>query len=197
ALARALAPEPALLLLDEPLSHLERQLRAHLADEMVAIVRSSGAGALWVTHDQEEGLSVADRVAVMEAGRLRQVDAPEHLWRNPADASVAGFIGAGEILSATVRDGRAATVLGPVAAPGHAEGCEVKVLVRPEDVSIGGEGTAAEVIRRGFIGGDTVYYLRLQDGGHVRSRERGGVKYESGAQVRVQLNGSSLTVFSE
>ncbi|HEY0187282.1 MAG TPA: ABC transporter ATP-binding protein [Cellulomonas sp.] len=93
ALARSLAPSPRLLLLDEPLSALDRSLRERLADDLRAVLVATGTTALFVTHDQDEAFTVADRVAVMSAGRLLQVAPPEELWRRPADREVAEFLG--------------------------------------------------------------------------------------------------------
>lgn len=93
ALARSLAPSPRLLLLDEPLSALDRSLRERLADDLRRVLVTTGTTALFVTHDQDEAFTVADRVAVMAAGRLRQVDTPEALWRRPVTREVAEFLG--------------------------------------------------------------------------------------------------------
>lgn len=93
ALARALAPGPRLLLLDEPLSALDRALRERLSGDLAAILRRAGTTALYVTHDHDEAFAVADRIAVMSAGRLLQVDAPDRLWRSPASRAVAEFLG--------------------------------------------------------------------------------------------------------
>jgi thiamine transport system ATP-binding protein len=93
ALARSLAPRPRLLLLDEPLSALDRSLRERLADDLRHVLVATGTTAVFVTHDQDEAFTVADRVAVMSAGRLLQVDAPEALWRRPASREVAEFLG--------------------------------------------------------------------------------------------------------
>ncbi len=123
ALARALAVEPRLLLLDEPLSALDRSLRERLAGDLRSILVSAGTTALLVTHDQEEAFAVADRMAVMRAGRVVQAGTLDEVWRQPVDGDVAGFLG-----YATVLDGAAAdTVLragGPVGAAGAA-GAEV------------------------------------------------------------------------
>ncbi|HMO12122.1 MAG TPA: ABC transporter ATP-binding protein, partial [Actinotalea sp.] len=89
ALAGAGPPQPRLLLLDEPLSALDRALRERLADEVRAALVATGTTALFVTHDHDEAFAVADRVAVMDVGRLRQVDVPVRLWQNPADRRVA------------------------------------------------------------------------------------------------------------
>ena len=93
ALARALAPAPRLLLLDEPLSALDRALREQLATDVRAILRRGGTTALYVTHDQDEAMTVADRVGVMEAGRLLRLDTPQRLWADPGSRKVARFLG--------------------------------------------------------------------------------------------------------
>lgn len=93
ALARALAPKPQLLLLDEPLSALDRELREHLAVELRSILKETGTAAVFVTHDQDEAFTVADRVAVMRRGELLQVDAPQRLWAQPNSQAVAEFLG--------------------------------------------------------------------------------------------------------
>ncbi|MDO4242879.1 MAG: ABC transporter ATP-binding protein [Actinomyces sp.] len=98
ALARALAPRPRLLLLDEPLSALDRALREQLAVDVRAILREQGTTALYVTHDQDEAMTVADRIGVMEAGRLARLDTPDGLWSDPRSAYVARFLGFGPLL---------------------------------------------------------------------------------------------------
>jgi thiamine transport system ATP-binding protein len=100
ALARSLAPEPRLLLLDEPLSSLDRALRERLGADLRDILTTTGTTALYVTHDQDEAFSVADRVGVMVAGRLLQVDSPQRLWQHPVDESVARFLGYRQLVDA-------------------------------------------------------------------------------------------------
>ncbi|RKT52604.1 ABC transporter ATP-binding protein [Saccharothrix australiensis] len=100
ALARALAPRPRLLLLDEPLSALDRALRESLAVDLARLLREAGATALVVTHDHDEAFTLADRVAVMRAGRIRQVGPPSLVWRSPVDVEVARFLGCGKVLGA-------------------------------------------------------------------------------------------------
>ena len=123
ALARALAPRPRLLLLDEPLSALDRALREQLAMDLAGVLRVAGATALVVTHDHDEAFTLADRVAVMRAGRIVQTGPPDEVWRRPADEDTARFLGCGLFLPATVRDGVATCELGSVAAAVGAGGC--------------------------------------------------------------------------
>lgn len=126
ALARAVVAEPPLVLFDEPLSNLDRELRESLAVEIGALLRELGLSALYVTHDQAEAFTIADRVAVMHGGRIVQLDQPEGLYSNPATLAVARFLNVGAILDGTVADGRFRGAMGsfdvaaPRAAPGAA-----------------------------------------------------------------------------
>lgn len=137
ALARALAFRPSVLLLDEPLAALDAHLRAQLCDEIRDIQRASGAATLFVTHDQQEALMMADRVAVLHRGRLQQVDTPRALYARPANLMVARFVGHANLLTGNVTEpGRVATALGVLAAGtgGRKAGARVSVLVRPESI---------------------------------------------------------------
>ncbi|WP_370947343.1 ABC transporter ATP-binding protein [Amycolatopsis sp. cg5] len=139
ALARALAIEPRVLLLDEPLSALDAQVRNQLRDEIRRLQLRVGITTLFVTHDQEEALSIADRVGVMRAGRLEQCDTPAELYARPATAFVAEFVGTMNHLPGVIT-GEEVDVAGhrlPLANRGaRTEGQQVKVLVRPESVSL-------------------------------------------------------------
>ncbi len=140
ALARGLAPEPRVLMLDEPLGALDATLRSTLLDEVPRILHAAGATTVYVTHEQEEAMAVADRVAVMRSGRIVQHGRPADLVERPADAFVAGFLRLGALVP--VRSSSAAgvdTPLGRLPIKGRAEGSAV--LVRPEAVRlVGGPG---------------------------------------------------------
>ncbi|MQA10483.1 MAG: ATP-binding cassette domain-containing protein [Pseudonocardiaceae bacterium] len=123
ALARALAPHPRLLLLDEPLTALDRTLRDQLAVELAELLRKTGSTAIVVTHDHDEAFTLADRIAIMREGRIVQTGSPEDVWRAPADEWVARFLGCTVILPATVAGGAARCAVGEVptdAPPGGA-----------------------------------------------------------------------------
>ena len=140
ALARALAVQPEVLLLDEPLSALDAKVRVQLRDEIRRIQRETGVTTILVTHDQEEALSIADRVAVMNGGRLLQAAAPSEIYREPADGFVARFIGVGAVLAgvaegASVRLANGRT-LKAEAASQHAAGAPVELFLRPEHVRL-------------------------------------------------------------
>jgi iron(III) transport system ATP-binding protein len=191
ALARALAPAPQVVLLDEPFSNLDASLRDRLRQEVVEILRDTGVTAIFVTHDQEEALSVADSVAVMNAGKIEQVGSPEEVYSRPANRWVADFIGEIEVLEGHVRDGRAECELGSVAA-GDAVG-EVDVLIRPESLALTVQASArtvpAEVVSRRFFGHDQLLELRLPSGRIVRSRQLGFPAWHAGDRVHVSIDG--------
>jgi putative spermidine/putrescine transport system ATP-binding protein len=156
ALARALAVEPRVLLLDEPLSALDAKVRLQLREQIRTLQQRLGTTTLFVTHDQEEALSMADRVGVMRAGKLEQVAAPDELYDRPATAFVAEFVGTMNRLPGSLgSDGRTVAVLGstvPVQDGGPASG-PVAVLVRPENLTVApAEGGNGIVFLRTFLG---------------------------------------------
>jgi putative spermidine/putrescine transport system ATP-binding protein len=173
ALARALITNPSVLLLDEPLSALDAKVRAQLRDEIRRIQRETGITTVLVTHDQEEALSMSDRVAVMNAGRLLQVASPAAIYREPADAFVARFIGAAAVLSGTAGDGAVQVErlsLPARAASAHPRGQAVDVFIRPEHVRLEAMNghvppgaLAADVRETTFLGSLTRVKLALPD----------------------------------
>jgi iron(III) transport system ATP-binding protein len=193
ALARALAPEPGVVLLDEPFSSLDAGLRGETGRAVVQALRALDATAVLVTHDQAEALSLADQVAVMRAGRLVQVGAPQALYEAPTDRGVAEFVGAAVVLPATWRDGVAECALGvlPGSVPNglhpHA------VMVRPEQLLLGQpdrapvRGLVREV---SYYGHDASVRLVLEgSGSEVVARVRGSDAPAPGALVGVSVDG--------
>ena len=165
ALARALAIEPSVLLLDEPLSALDAKVRVQLRDEIRRIQLEVGTTTLFVTHDQEEALAVADRVGVMNAGRLEQLAPPAELYSRPATPFVAEFVGLSNRLAAVVEDGRARLLdhALPVL-PGSVESGSGIALVRPESVSVRRDDAGvAHVVSVAFLGSISRVHCRLPD----------------------------------
>jgi iron(III) transport system ATP-binding protein len=180
ALARALAPEPPLLLLDEPLSNLDAALRERTRTELRAILKRLGMTAVFVTHDQEEAFALSDRIAVMERGHLQQLGTPETLYAAPANAFVASFLGRANFLPATVEsvEGEMAIcrlAAGPVwrarlsADAPRSPGSAVRVMVRPEALRItrsespAPDALAGRVIDRRFAGPVSFYTIAAGD----------------------------------
>jgi iron(III) transport system ATP-binding protein len=196
ALARALAGTPKLVLLDEPFSGLDAGLRARVRQEVRQILVAAGVTALFVTHDQEEALSLADRVAVMRDGRICQTGTPEEVYGRPASRWVAEFLGEADVLPGIVsEDGWVECELARVPAEGVTAG-DAEVLVRPESVALSygpqsGERRELEavVVEREFFGHDQLVHIELPSGRRVRSRSLSYPVWHPGDRVRVQLEG--------
>ncbi len=165
ALARALAPGPRILLLDEPFSNLDQSLRGRVRGEVREIIKRAGATAILVTHDQEEALSIADRVAFMWGGRVEQVAPPDEVYTRPATVHAADFIGDANILRLRAEHGRVQLPFGDFEAP---EGTsDVAVVIRPEDLQILPGGVYGQVISREYYGHDQVLHVQLEESGMV------------------------------
>ncbi|MEF8868132.1 MAG: ABC transporter ATP-binding protein [Haloarculaceae archaeon] len=171
ALARSLAPEPRLLLLDEPFSNLDVDLRVEMREEVRRILKEAGVTAISVTHDQEEAMSISDRVAVMYDGQLEQVDAPERVFQHPRSRFVASFLGHASFVAGSVEGDVVRTGLGSVplervhGLTAEYDGSEIDVLVRPDDVAArrapDGNG---EVVNRRYLGPTVLYRVELDTG---------------------------------
>jgi iron(III) transport system ATP-binding protein len=193
ALARALAPEPELVLLDEPFSSLDATLRAGLRREVELILREAEATALLVTHDQEEALSMADRLAVMREGGIVQVGAPEEVYGRPASRWAAQFVGEVNVLAGVARGDGVETELGRFDLRAPATGT-VHVAVRPEQLELtAGHDGNAEVVAREFRGHDVLYRLRHEGGRTVLVQLPSLELHEVGARVFVRPASSAVT----
>ena len=170
ALARALAPEPQVVLLDEPFSALDAGLRASVRADVRAALRATGATAVLVTHDQEEALSTADVVAVMRDGVVVQAGTPEQVYRMPHDLDVARFVGEAVIIPGTVRNGVMWTALGSLPVTRAVTDGVGTAVLRPEQVILvrEGEGLPARVLDTVFYGHDANVMLEVSCPGDVR-----------------------------
>ncbi|SEQ52168.1 ABC transporter ATP-binding protein [Natrinema salaciae] len=175
ALARSLAPEPEMLLLDEPFSNLDVDLRVEMREEVRRIIKETGVTAISVTHDQEEALSISDRVAVMNDGDIEQIDTPQQVFQQPESRFVAGFLGHASFLSGDVHGDHVDTALGRVLREDvhglahQYDGTAVDLLVRPDDVTAApAEGPEADgrVVYRRYLGPTVLYRVEL-DGGET------------------------------
>jgi putative spermidine/putrescine transport system ATP-binding protein len=200
ALARALAIEPAVLLLDEPLSALDAKVRVQLRDEIRRIQLEVGTTTLFVTHDQEEALAVADRVGVMNAGRLDQIAPPSQLYAEPATPFVGEFVGLSNRIPSSAAGG-SADVLGAAVPtlPGSATGSGV-ALVRPESVRLtadsAGQATVAAVA---FLGPVSRVTVTLDDGTLVLAQmpSSAATALDVGARVRVSVEPAPVLVVAD
>lgn len=200
ALARCLAQSARLILMDEPLANLDPHLRGTMEHEINRVRHDSGATMLYITHDQREAMALADRIAVLDGGRLQQISTPEQLYREPANRSVASFIGAGSFLDAR----RMGQGLNPdhtldVAIDGHivcvrAKACpvseRVQLLVRPEDVRVdevdaSRDRLTARVVSDVYRGDHHEIGLQLASGQALLSKSRRG--WQPGLEVGVDI----------
>ena len=193
ALARALAPRPDVVLLDEPFSNLDAALRTQLRADVRDILRAAGTAALFVTHDQDEALTLGDRMAVMIRGRVEQVAPPEVVYGEPATPFVATFVGVANLVPANCHGGAATTRLGPVRVVGPRDARTsgpALVVIRPEhfDVVEAPDGPAEagtwRILRRRFAGTEILYEVAASDGHRLW--------VEAGSEVRRLRIGDSV-----
>jgi iron(III) transport system ATP-binding protein len=209
ALARAVAPQPHLLLLDEPFSNLDVELRERLSLEVRDILKRAGMAAILVTHDQNEAFAVADMVGIMRGGRVEQWDTPYNLYHRPATRHVAGFIGQGvflpgEVLSrqtVEVELGRLDSDVPMDCGPSCAEcarGCRLDVLLRPDDVIHDDTSDVkAEVIAKAFRGAEFLYTLRLASGAQVLSLVPSHHNHAVGEKIGIRLDVDHVVTFPQ
>ena len=214
ALARALAPRPRVLLLDEPLSALDLKLRKEMQSELKRLQSETGITFVFVTHDQEEALTMSDRIAVMKAGRILQRGTPHDIYHAPADRFVADFIGDTNFLTLPVvsAEGQTAQLTLPGGGTAAARlpdglpvipGQEVTAVVRPEQAELGpaeGADMSATVESSVFFGTDTHVHLRLPDGQGFILRRQNSIDLAPptpGSTVGVTLSQGSLRVLKD
>jgi spermidine/putrescine transport system ATP-binding protein len=214
ALARALVLEPSVLLLDEPLGALDAKLRKALQVELKALQETVGITFLYVTHDQEEALTLSDRLAVMAGGRIEQVGAPAELYEEPASSYVAGFLGVANLMAATAAgraaDGRCRLRLGEFdlhAAGGDTTASgEVRVVIRPERVRLEPYGSPGEnrlpgmVERLIYQGSTTQLVVRLAHGEALQAmvqNQGSPLPWRQGTAVAAHLPADALRVLAD
>jgi ABC-type spermidine/putrescine transport systems, ATPase components len=198
ALARAIVPRPSVLLMDEPFSGLDKRLRDSVRDETLAVLQETGATAIVVTHDPEEAMRMADRIALMRAGRIVQVGTTGELYSQPASLFAARFFSELNEIQGRVVAGRVETPLGSFAVPGIADGAEVDVCVRLQGVAPAAKhaGVQARVLRRRFIGEVWLFEFAVAGlDGHVRARVRDGAGYSVGEDVGLSVDPRDVLVF--
>ena len=198
ALARSLAPEPAVLLLDEPFSNLDVGLRVEMREEVRRILDETGVTAVNVTHDQEEAMSISDRVAIVREGRLEQVDTPEGAFQRPRSRFVASFLGHASFVSGYVSGETVDTGIGPIpraAIDGLAreyDGTDIDVMVRPDDVTARppapDEVPNGEVVHRRFLGPTVFYRVELDSGDVVGCSHNHAEEVPLDEPVKVELS---------
>jgi iron(III) transport system ATP-binding protein len=196
AMARALAPEPHVLLLDEPFSNLDTELRFQMRTEVRALLKQVNTTAILVTHDQQEAMMMADRMAVMLEGHVQQVDVPEVIYHYPATRAVANFVGQGTFVPATVAGSIAESDLGRFELERDSAAEKVDLLLRPRDVTIDVDPDGiAYVVSRTFHGAEFTYLVQLPCGVQLISNQPSHVDVSPGARVRVRCNRVRLAAY--
>jgi len=189
ALARALAPSPDIVLLDEPFSALDATLRGAVREQVRRALAETGTTAILVTHDQTEALSIADRLIVLDDGRVRQIGAPEEVYRRPVDLWTGRFVGEAIVLAGEGRGAHVTTALGDLPLGDPAVG-SVTVLIRPEHVRIvDGPGTPALVTSIDYYGHDALVDLELvaDPGIRISARVATPVALRNGDAVNIRV----------
>lgn len=197
AVARALAPAPALMLLDEPFSNLDADLRAQMRDEVEKVLRGTGTTAVFVTHDQEEAFTIADVVGVLDRGRLEQLASPEAIYHHPATPFVAEFVGAADFLPGIVTSTGIVTEIGVFGnVEGREPGEKVQVMIRPDDITfVPAHDGEAVIVRRYFRGSENLYCLALASGHRVHSSQPSSAAFPTGLRVRPEAHVLHVVTF--
>ncbi len=206
ALARALAPRPNLVLLDEPLSNLDVQVRLQLREELRIILKAAGTTAIFVTHDQEEAMSLADEIAVMRLGQIEQVGTPESIYKHPETAFVAEFVSQVNFLSAVFRQDEWQTEIGSFPVQqcqmdgseyhnSHAE-AETVLMIREEDLLLQPDPQGDVVISaRQFLGREYRYCLKTASGQELHARSSESSPWTVGTTVKLEVANPGLKLF--
>ena len=200
ALARALAPRPGLLLLDEPFSGLDTRLRGQIRNETRDILKATGVTTLMVTHDWEEAMLVADRIALMRDGEIRQFAAPDEIYAHPVDRFAAEFFGEVNRLDGVVAGKWIETQVGRIENHNYPSGTPVDVLIRPEGLRVGEGGGhslgPARVCEVQFAGGSSLVQLGFdQERTHVQAKLPGHHKMSVGEHLHIDIDAGQTFVF--
>ncbi len=203
ALARAMAPRPAILLLDEPFSALDPELRGQLASEVRLLLKQDGITAILVTHDQTEAFTMADQIGVMDQGVLHQWDSGYNLYHHPATTFVADFVGRGALFPITVADRNSIhTPFGRLSGKlpqGIQPGTGLQLLIRPDDIHLTTkqEGLSARIDERLFQGAEYLYTLQLESGHRFQCLAPSHQQHNIGDKVTLKLDMQDLVLFSD
>jgi iron(III) transport system ATP-binding protein len=197
ALARALVQNPVVLLLDEPFSNLDPDMAGRMRQELHDLLRRTKTTTVLVTHDHDEAFAMADRIAVLNQGRLEQFDTPEMTYHMPATPFVADFVGQADFIPGTVSQGMVHTELGEF--PDTIEckdGTAVVVMIRPDDIHlVPTKGAPARVLSRQFHGSENLYTVSLPSGQIVHSSQGSTSIYQAGTTVEIRVLATHTVLF--
>ena len=216
ALARALARQPDLILLDEPFASQDITLRAQMRDDVMHILRDAGVAALLVTHDPEEAMQFADRIAIMDRGTIQQIGTPTEVYNKPNSAFVASFFGQANMLKGIVNNGVVSTALGLVKASEFQDNTDVQVIIRPEALKLSAHDAAidhhdpehahahAHISERKYLGRSTLVHMDTHDldgregtGIHLHARVPGAYLDQTSDIQDIFLDQSQIFVFKD
>ena len=196
AFARALAPSPVVILLDEPFSNVDADMRLRIRRDMQRILRKSNITAILVTHNQEDAFAIADRIAVMNKGQIEQIATPSEIYHSPATRFVADFVGEADFINGAVENNLIRTAFGDFPTAGFDSGTSVQVMIRPSDISFKadkeGDGVVADLE---FKGSETLYFLRLSSGEFVHSIQNSESLIEIGTKVKIEVRPAQILAF--
>lgn len=209
ALARALARQPALILLDEPFAAQDIRLRAQMRDEVMHILRDAGVAALLVTHDPEEAMQFADRIAIMNEGAIEQIGTPIDVYNAPQNSFVASFFGQVNHLKGKVKNGKIVTPVGIVSAAGFEDHTAVNIIIRPEALKLGAHDpdhphAHAYISEQKYLGRSTLIHLDTYDTDegsqqpiHLHARMPGVFSGKEHDAQNIFLDHSQIFVFKD
>ncbi|MGE3153514.1 MAG: ABC transporter ATP-binding protein [Nitrospiraceae bacterium] len=199
ALARALAHHPVVLLLDEPFSNLDPDMASKMRRELHILLKRTNITTILVTHDHEAAFAIADRIAVLNEGRLEQLDTPEMIYHLPATRFVADFVGHADFVPGVVQDGRVTTDLGDF--PNHGKfppGTPLVVMIRPDDIRLSPDPQGrARILSRQFRGSENLYNIQLPSGRFIHSIESSTAIYPPGTSVTIRIEAAHTVLFKQ
>jgi len=197
ALARTLAPRPKVILLDEPLSNIDADLRSNLAQELKDVLKQTETTAIWVTHDQHEALDLADRILVLNEGKIEQVDTPWNLYNQPKTRFVADFVGHTVFIKGELKGETILTEVGTINyLPCLKNFSHLEVMVRPDDVTAKPHDAGiGKISKRQFFGSSQLYSIELPSGQHLLTTQSAKINWPIGTKVQVTLDIKSPVAF--
>jgi iron(III) transport system ATP-binding protein len=199
ALARALAQKPVMLLLDEPFSNLDPDMTGKMREDLLQLLRHTNTTALLVTHDHDEAFAMADRIAVLNHGRLEQLDVPEAIYHTPATPFVADFVGQADFIPGVVEQGTVLTELGIFPHERkYGTGAKVAIMIRPDDIHVVPSDQAkATILARQFRGSENLYTIALPSGRIVHSSASSTSIYAVGTPVELSVIATHTVLFPQ
>jgi iron(III) transport system ATP-binding protein len=199
ALVRALVQNPVILLLDEPFSNLDPDMASRMRQELHDLLRRTKTTTILVTHDHDEAFAMADRIAVLNQGRLEQFDTPEMIYHMPLTPFVADFVGQADFIPGTVSNGVVQTELGEFSNTLECkDGDSVVVMIRPDDIHlVPTRGASSRVVSRQFRGSENLYAVGLPSGQIVHSSQGSTSVYQEGTTVELRVLASHTVLFKQ